>query len=195
VQHIYLTLLAVGIGFALSFALALLAFRFRFPARRLGPLGALVYCLPRIALFTILLPITGVGVTTIVIPLTAYTLFVLYPNILAGLRSVPADVLESARGMGTNRTPNIWRVELPLAVPAIMAGLRVATVATIAIATVAAFLIHYGLGAPIFDPLEHPDIFRTELLAASVLAILLALAADALLALLQRALTPWSRIR
>ena len=195
VQHIYLTLLAVGIGFAISFALALLAFRFRFLGPPFGALGDVVYCLPSIALFTILLPITGVGVTTIVIPLTAYTLFVLYPNILAGLRSVPADVLESARGMGLTRTQTFWRVELPLAVPAIMAGLRVATVATIAIATVAAFLIHYGLGAPIFDALEHPDIFRTELLAASVLAILLALAADALLALLQRALTPWSRIR
>lgn len=195
VQHIYLTLISVGIGFAISFSLALLAFRFRFLGAPLGALGDFVYCLPSIALFTILLPITGVGVTTIVVPLTAYTLFILYPNILAGLRGVPAEVLESARGMGLTRTQTFWRVELPLAVPAIMAGLRVATVATIAIATVAAFLIHYGLGTPIFDALNQPDIFRTELVAAGGLAILLALAADALLALLQRALTPWSRIR
>src|SRR5262249_40350090 len=119
----------------------------------------------------------------------------LYRNIVAGLNGVPAEVLESARGMGLTRRQTFFRVELPLAVPAIMGGLRVATVATISIATVAAFLIHYGLGAPIFDALGMPDIFRTELVAASALAVLLALTADALLAALQRALTPWNRIR
>jgi osmoprotectant transport system permease protein len=195
VQHIYLMLIALGIGFAISFTLAVLAFRFRFLGGPLGAAGDFVYCLPSIALFTILLPITGIGVTTIVIPLIAYTLFVLYPNILGGLRGVPPDVLESARGMGLTRKQTFWQVELPLAVPAMMAGLRVATVATIAIATIAADLIHYGLGAPIFDALAQPDIFRTEILAAGGLAILLALTADALLALLQRALTPWNRIR
>jgi osmoprotectant transport system permease protein len=194
-QHIYLLLISISIGFAISFALALVAFRFRFLAPPLGAFSDFLYCLPSIALFTILLPITGIDPTTIIIPLVAYTLFVLYPNILAGLRDVPADVLESARGMGLTRTQTFWRVELPLAVPAIMAGLRVATVATISIATIAAALIHYGLGAPIFDAIDYPDIFRTELLAASALTILLALTADALLALLQRALTPWSRIR
>jgi osmoprotectant transport system permease protein len=194
-QHIYLTVLAVSIGFAISFLLALLAFRYRFLGPPLGALGDFLYCLPSIALFTILLPVTGIGVKTIVIPLVAYTLFVIYPNILAGLRGVPPEVLEAARGMGLTRAQTFRRVELPLAVPAIMAGVRVATVATIAIATIAAFLIHYGLGAPIFDALEQPDIFRTELVAGSALAILFALGADALLALLQRALTPWSRIR
>jgi osmoprotectant transport system permease protein len=195
IQHIYLLLITISIGFAISFALALVAFRFGFLAAPFGALGDFVYCLPSIALFLILVPITGIGVTTIVIPLIAYTLFVLYPNILGGLRGVPPEVLESARGMGLTRTQTFWQVELPLAVPAIMAGLRVATVATIAIATIAAELIHYGLGAPIFDALEQPDIFRTELLAAGGLAILLALTADALLALLQRAITPWTRIR
>lgn len=193
-QHIYLTLVTLGIGFAISFALALVAFRFRFLRAPLGAASDFLYCLPSIALFTILLPITGTGPTTIVIPLVAYTLFVLYPNILAGLRGVAPEVLESARGMGLTRTQTFLRVELPLAVPAILAGLRVATVATISIATVAAFLIHYGLGAPIFDALDEPDIFRTELLAGGGLAILFALAADTLLALLQRGLTPWSRI-
>jgi osmoprotectant transport system permease protein len=194
-QHIYLLLISISIGFAISFALALIAFRFRFLAPPLGAFSDFLYCLPSIALFTILLPITGIDPTTIVIPLVLYTLFVMYPNILAGLRDVPDDVLESARGMGLTRRQTFWRVELPLAVPAIMAGLRIATVATISIATIAAALIHYGLGAPIFDAIDYPDIFRTELLAASALAILLALAADALLALLQRALTPWNRIR
>jgi osmoprotectant transport system permease protein len=108
---------------------------------------------------------------------------------------VPEEVLESARGMGLTRRQTFLRVELPLAAPAILAGIRVATVATISIATVAAFLIYYGLGGPIFDALGQPDIFRTELVAAGGLAILLALAADGLLALLQRVLTPWNRLR
>ena len=194
IQHIYLVLITVSIGFAISFALALVAFRFRWLGPPLGAFSDFVYCLPSIALFTILVPITGITVTTIVIPLIAYSLFVLYPNILAGLRGVPPEVLESARGMGLTRLQTFRRVELPLAVPAIMAGVRVATVASIAIATIAADLIHYGLGAPIFDALDQPDIFRTELLAAGALAILLALTADVLLALLQRALTPWSRV-
>jgi osmoprotectant transport system permease protein len=194
IQHIYLVLITVSIGFAISFALALVAFRFRWLGPPLGAFSDFVYCLPSIALFTILVPITGITVTTIVIPLIAYSLFVLYPNILAGLRGLPPEVLESARGMGLTRLQTFRRVELPLAVPAIMAGVRVATVASIAIATIAADLIHYGLGAPIFDALDQPDIFRTELLAAGALAILLALTADVLLALLQRALTPWSRV-
>jgi osmoprotectant transport system permease protein len=108
---------------------------------------------------------------------------------------VPGEVLESARGMGFTRTQTFLRVELPLAVPAIMAGLRIATVSTISIATVAAFVLHYGLGAPIFDALAEPDIFRTKLVAAGALAILLALSADTLLTLLQRVLTPWNRVR
>ena len=97
--------------------------------------------------------------------------------------------------MGLTRRQTFTQVELPLATPAIMAGVRVATVSTISIATIGAFFINYGLGSPIFNALDEPDIFRTELVAAGGLAILLALAADGLLALLQRALTPWSRLR
>jgi osmoprotectant transport system permease protein len=195
VQHVYLTLIAVGIGFAVAFLLALVGFRWRLFDPPLGAFTDFLYTLPSIALFELLLPVTGITVTTIEIPLVAYTLFVLYRNIVAGLRGVPAEVLESARGMGLTRTQTFVRIELPLAAPAILAGLRVATVSTISIATVAAFLIHYGLGAPIFDAVAQPDIFRTELLAGGGLTILLALTADALLAVLQRALTPWTRLR
>jgi len=195
VQHIKLTVIAVGIGFVIAFLLALVGFRWRIFDAPIGAFSDFLYALPSIALFELLLPVTGITTTTILIPLVAYTLFVLYRNIVAGLNAVPAEVLESARGMGLTGRQTFFRVELPLAVPAIMGGLRVATVATISIATVAAFLIHYGLGAPIFDALGMPDIFRTELVAASALAVLLALTADALLAALQRALTPWNRIR
>jgi osmoprotectant transport system permease protein len=137
-------------------------------------------------------PVTGLTVTTVEIALVGYTLLILYRNIVAGLRNVPAEVLESARGMGLTRGQTFWRVELPLAVPAIVAGLRIAVVSTISIATVAAFVIPEGLGRPIFIALEQ-DLFKTEILAAGGLCIALALVADALLVLVQRLLTPWSR--
>jgi osmoprotectant transport system permease protein len=194
VQHVELTLIAVGIGFAIAFLLALVGFRWRLLDSPLGAFTDFLYTIPSLALFQLLVPLTGLTVTTIEVALVSYTLFVLYRNIVAGLRGVPADVLEAARGMGLTRSQTFLRVELPLAAPAILAGVRVVTVATIAIATVAAFLISYGLGAPIIDALQQPDIFRTELVAGGGLAILLALVADGLLALLQRALTPWSRL-
>jgi osmoprotectant transport system permease protein len=194
VQHIELTLIAVGIGFAASFLLALVGFRFRIFDLPLGAFTDFLYTIPSIALFQLLVPFTGLTVTTIEIALVSYTLFVFYRNIVTGLRSVPPDVLESARGMGLTSRQTFWRVELPLALPAILAGVRVAAVSTISIATVAAFLIYYGLGGPIFDALGQPDIFRTELVAAGGLAILLALVADGLVSVLQRILTPWTRL-
>jgi osmoprotectant transport system permease protein len=194
VQHIELTLIAVSIGFGASFLLALVGFRFRIFDLPLGAFTDFLYTIPSIALFQLLVPFTGLTVTTIEIALVSYTLFVFYRNIVTGLRSVPPDVLESARGMGLTGRQTFWRVELPLALPAILAGVRVAAVSTISIATVAAFLIYYGLGGPIFDALGQPDIFRTELVAAGGLAILLALAADGLVVLLQRFLTPWTRL-
>lgn len=195
VQHIELTVIAVGIGFGISFLLALLGFRYRLVDPPLGALTDFLYMIPSLAAFELLVPITGVNVTTIEIPLVAYTLFILYRNIVAGLNGVSAEVLESAHGMGLTRVQTFLRVELPLAAPAILAGLRIATVSTISIATVGAFLVHEGLGAPIFDALNQPDIFHTELVVAGGLTILLALVADALLALFQRAVTPWSRLR
>jgi osmoprotectant transport system permease protein len=195
VQHVELTLLAIGIGFAISFGLALVGFRWRFFDPPLGALSDFLYTIPSLALFQLLVPITGVTVTSVEIALTSYTLFILYRNIVSGLRSVPADVLESARGMGLTRIQTFLRVELPLATPAIFAGLRIATVSTISIATIAAFLIEDGLGVPIFDALRTPDIFKTKLVAAGGLAILLALIADTLIAGTQRVLTPWSRLR
>jgi osmoprotectant transport system permease protein len=195
VQHIQLTLIAVGIGFAISFLLALVGFRWRLLDGPLGGFADLLYAIPSIALFQLLVPLTGVTVTTVEIALVSYTLFILYRTMIAGLHAVPAEVLEAARGMGLTRLQTFFRVELPLAVPAILAGLRIATVATISIATVAAFLIDDGLGAPIFAAIRTPDLFKTELLASGGLAILLALVADALLAAVQRTLTPWSRLR
>src|SRR4029079_697378 len=144
------------------------------------------------ALFQLLVPITRLTVTTVEIALVSYTLLILYRNMVEGLRAVPEDALEAARGMGLTGFQTLVRVELPLAAPAIIAGLRIASVSTISIATVAAFVIPQGLGNPIFIALRQ-DLFKTEILAAGGLAVALALTADALLALTQRVLTPWSR--
>ena len=195
IQHIQLVVIAVAIGFAISFPLAVIGYRLSPLDPVLGVFSDFLYTVPSIAFFLLLVPLTGVTVTTVEVALVSFTLFIFYRNIVVGLRSVPPDVLESARGMGMTRRQRFWRVELPLARPAIFAGLRIATVATISIATLAAFLIQDGLGAPIFDALGTPDLFHTELLTAGGLAVLLALTADFLLGGLQRVLTPWVRVR
>jgi osmoprotectant transport system permease protein len=194
IQHVELSLIAVSCGFAISFALALLGYRYRLLDAPLGILSDFLYTIPSLALFQLLVPITGLTVTTVEIALVSYTLLILYRNIVEGLRGVPPDVLEAARGMGFTRAQTFLRVELPLALPTIVAGLRIATVSTISIATVAALVLPKGLGHPIFIALQQ-NIFKTEILAAGGLAVALALFADALLALTQRLLTPWSRQR
>jgi osmoprotectant transport system permease protein len=193
VAHVELTAIAVTIGFAIAFPLALLAHRFRRLEQPFGVFSALLYTIPSLALFQILVPFTGITWTTVEIALVAYTLVILFPNITAGLRSAPDEVLEAARGMGLTRLQVLTRVELPLAVPAIIGGLRIAVVSTVAIATIAAFLLPKGLGYPIFLALKEPTPFKTEIYAAGALAVGLALGADATLVALRRMLVPWSR--
>jgi osmoprotectant transport system permease protein len=194
VEHIELTLIAVGVGFVLAFALALLAHRVRGVEHPIGVAAALLYTVPSLAAFQLLVPFFGLNTATIEIPLVAYSLVILFPNIAAGLRAAPAEVLEAARGMGLGRREVLTRVELPLAVPAIIGGLRVAVVSTIAIATIAAFVGTKGLGHPLFVALREPTPFRTEIFAAGALVVALALACDALLVLLGRAVAPWARV-
>ena len=192
VQHVELSLIAVAAGFAIAAVLAVAGFRRPLLDAPIGAFADFLYTIPSLALFQLLVPLTGLTVTTVEIALVSYTLLILYRNIVEGLRGVPADALEAARGMGLTRRQTLMRVELPLAAPAIVAGLRIASVSTISIATVAAFVIPQGLGNPIFIALRE-DLFKTEILAAGGLAVALALTADALLALTQRFLTPWSR--
>jgi osmoprotectant transport system permease protein len=193
VQHIELSLIAIGIGLVLASGLALVGFRYRLLDPPIGVLADFFYTIPSLALFQLLVPLTGLTVTTVEIALVSYTLLILYRNMIAGLRAVPADALEAARGTGLTRVQTFTRVELPLALPTIIAGLRIATVSTVSIATVAAFVIPQGLGRPIFIALDQ-NIFKTEILAAGLLVIALALFADALLVLAQRVLTPWTRV-
>ena len=193
IEHVELTLIAVGIGFVIALAAALLAHRLRYIERPFAFASAVIYTIPSLALFQLLVPLTGLTVTTVEIALVGYTLLILFRNILAGLRSTPPEVLEAARGMGFTPTQTLLRVELPLALPAIVAGLRVAVVSTIALATVAAFVVSQGLGVPILGALRLD--FSTEIIAAGVLAVALAIVADALLVLAQRVVTPWAATR
>jgi osmoprotectant transport system permease protein len=191
-QHVELTLIAVGIGFAIAFPLALIAHRYRRLEQPFGVFSALLYTIPSLALFQLLVPFTGLTVTTVEIALVSYTLVILFPNIVAGLEGTPPDVLEAARGMGLTRTQMLTRVELPLAVPAIVGGLRIAVVSTVAIATIAAFLLPQGLGYPIFLALKEPTPFKTEIYSAGALAVALAVLCDLLLVLVRRAVAPWA---
>jgi osmoprotectant transport system permease protein len=193
VEHVELTVIAVGIGFVIALAAALLAHRLRYIERPFAFASAVIYTVPSLALFQLLVPLTGLTVTTVEIALVGYTLLILFRNILAGLRSTPPEVLEAARGMGFTPMQTLLRVELPLALPAIVAGLRVAVVSTIALATVAAFVVSQGLGVPILGALRLD--FSTEIIAAGVLAVALAIVADALLVLAQRLVTPWAATR
>ena len=192
-QHVELALIAVGIGFVIAFLLAIVGFRFRLLDAPIGLFADFLYTIPSLALFQLLVPLTGLTVTTVEIALVSYTLLILYRNMIEGLRAVPQETVEAARGSGLTRRQTFFQVELPLASPAIVAGLRIATVSTISIATVAAFVIPKGLGQPIFIALGQ-DVFKTEILAAGGLAIALALVADAILVGAQRLLTPWSRV-
>jgi osmoprotectant transport system permease protein len=189
-QHIKLTVIAVAIGFVIALGAALLAHSRGWFETPFTLVSGILYTIPSLALFQLLVPFTGLTVTTAEIALVSYTLLILFRNILTGLRGVPPDVRESARGMGLSSRQILWRVELPLALPAIVAGLRVAVVTVISLATVAAFIVDEGLGAPIFDSIASP--FNTAFIAAGGLAVLLALAADALLVGAQRILTPWA---
>ena len=136
IQHLELTIVAVAIGFAISFPLAILAHRRRWTYAPVTWVAGLLYTIPSLSLFVILMPLTGLSATTVAIGLVSYTLLILIRNTAAGLAGVPADVVDSATGMGFSSRQLLWRVEVPLAMPAIMAGVRIATVSTIGLVTV-----------------------------------------------------------
>jgi osmoprotectant transport system permease protein len=193
VEHIELTAIAVGIGFAISFVAALISYSRGWFETPFAIFAAFLYTIPSLAFFQLMVPITGLSMTSAEIALVSYTLLILFRNTLTGLREVPEDARVAARAMGLTQWQLLRRVELPLALPAIVAGIRIATVTTISLATVAAFIGVGGLGQPIFNAIQSG--FKTEFVAAGLLAVLLALVADALLVLVQRLLTPWARVR
>ena len=193
VEHIELTAIAVGIGFTIAFAAALTAYSFGWFETPFSIFASFLYTIPSLAFFQLMVPITGLTVTSAEIALVSYTLLILFRNIITGLREVPEDAREAARAMGLTPAQMLWRVDLPLALPAIIAGIRIATVTIISLATVAAYIGVGGLGQPIFNAIQSG--FKTEFITAGVLAVLLALAVDGLLVLVQRGLAPWVRVR
>ncbi|WP_327177180.1 ABC transporter permease [Streptomyces sp. NBC_01335] len=193
VQHIWITAVSVAIGLVIAFPLALLARRGRHFAGPVLGLTTVIYTVPSLAMFSLLLPVFGLSAALVVTGLVLYSLTILVRNILAGLEAVPEEVKEAARGMGYGPVRLLWEVEIPLALPALMAGLRIASVSTVALTTVGSLVGKGGLGNLIRDAL--PSLFKAQVLAASVLCVLLAVAADLLLLGVQRWLTPWTRVR
>jgi osmoprotectant transport system permease protein len=194
-QHLYLTAIAVAIGLAISFALGVGAVRVRGIYLPSAVLTGLVYTIPSLALFAALVPIIGLSILTAEIPLVLYTLVILFRNVVAGFDAVPPDVVEAADGMGFDGTRRLLRVEVPLAVPLIVAGVRIATVSTIGLVTITATLgdAFGGLGFFIYEGARRN--FPTEIYAGAIPTILLALALDRLFVRLQHRLTPWDRPR
>jgi osmoprotectant transport system permease protein len=193
VQHVELTVIAVGVGLVIAFALALLVLRL---PRAEGPVTwvtGTLYTIPSLALFALLIPYTGLSLLTAEIGLVGYTLLILIRNILAGIRGVPAEVREAATGMGYTARQRLWQVEVPLALAAIIAGVRIATISTIGLVTVTALIGEGGFGFLILIGIQR--FFSTELIVGAVCSVALAIGADGLLVLLQRRLTPWARVR
>ena len=195
VQHLYLAAIALVIGFAISFALAIWSVRRRRVYAPIAAFAGILYTIPSLALFAALVPITGLSLATAEIPLVMYTILIFVRNIVAGFDAVPPDALEAADGMGYTRNQRLWRVELPLAVPLTIAGLRVASVSTIGLVTISGAIGDRfgGLGFFIFEGYRRG--FPTEILFGAVPSMLLAVAVDLALVAAQRRVTPWATAR
>jgi osmoprotectant transport system permease protein len=192
-QHLQITVSAVVLGFVIALPMAVIARRYASLKGGILGLSTALYTIPSIALFPILVLFTGITMTTVIIGLALYSLTILIRNTLTGLEAVPDDVRESATGLGYGRTRLLLKIEFPLALPVIMAGLRVATVSTVALTTVGVIVSYGGLGQLLADGVQND--FKAEIFAASVLCVALALALDVVLLGIQWLMTPWVRAR
>jgi osmoprotectant transport system permease protein len=193
VEHLRITVVSVVVGAVLAFPLALLARRFRPMRPAVLGVSTAIYTIPSLALFSLLLPFTGLSERTVIVGLVLYTLTILVRAVLSGLDGVPEEVRDAGRGMGYSRRGLLWRVELPLALPVLIGGLRVATVSTVALTTIGTIVGSGGLGDLISTGLNSN--FKAQVLTASVLCVVLALVLDAVILAVQRLLTPWRRGR
>lgn len=193
-EHLVMTAVAVVIGFAISFALSLLIWRYRLFYTPVLAVSGILYTIPSLALFFLIIPIFGFTLLSAEIALVSYTFLILVRNTVAGLDAVPDEIREAATGMGFTRWQRLWRVELPMAVPIMMAGIRIATVTTVGLVTVTALIGQGGLGYFIVT-LGIRTFFPTAILVGSALSIVLAVIADIGLLQLERRLTPWARAR
>jgi len=195
IQHLQLVGIAVGAGFVIAMVLSIWAYRQPRAYTPITAITGLLYTIPSLAAFALLTPVTGLSLLTAVIPLTTYTLLILVRANVAGFQSVAPEIIEAAEGMGYTRRDRLLRVELPLALPLIMAGVRLAVVTTIGLATVASILGESfgGFGFFITEGLDR--FFLTEIYVGAVLSIIMAFAADFLLVRLERLITPWARAK
>lgn len=190
-EHLWLTFLAVTIGFLISFPIAVYAHRRRWAYGTAIATAGVIYTIPSLALLAALVPFTGLSTLTAEIALVGYTLLILIRNIVTGLNQVPADTLEAAQGMGFSERQLLWRVKLPLALPSIVGGLRIATVTTIGLVTVTALIGKGGLGSLIYLGLIRT--FSTAIILGAALSLVLAVVVDFALIRTERWLSPWAR--
>jgi osmoprotectant transport system permease protein len=191
VQHLVLTIAPVAAGFAISFTVAVLAHRRRWLITPVTSITGALYTIPSIAFLFLLQPLTGRGFLTAFVALTAYTLLIIFRNVTTGLDSVPEEAKDAALGMGLTERQLLWGVELPLAMPEILAGLRIATTTTVGLAALAFLAGAGGLGAE----LNEQRFFKSNIVVAGGLCVLLAAAFDVLVLTAQRFVTPWQRAR
>ena len=192
-EHVYLTVVPVAIGFAISMVLAILAHRRRWLTGPILTITGIFFAIPSVAAFFLLQPITGLGYTTAIVALVSYTLLIIFRNITTGLRNIPAETRDAAIGQGLTDRQVLFRVELPMAVPEIMAGLRIATSTTVGLAALAVFAGAGGLGTEILRGSD--KYFKSNVVVAGGLAVLLAAVFDLLILAAQHAITPWQRAR
>ncbi|GAA3309144.1 ABC transporter permease [Streptomyces cinereospinus] len=192
-QHVRLTSVSVLVALALALPLAVLARHRRWAAGPVLAVTTILYTIPSLAMFSLLLPLYGLSATLVTAGLVLYSLTLLVRTLLAGLRAVPEETRQAARGLGYGPVRLLLAVELPLAVPAAMAGLRIATVSAVSLATVGAIVGYGGLGNLLYAGMN--AYFKAQVLTASVLCVVLAVAADLLLLGVQRLITPWTRTR
>jgi osmoprotectant transport system permease protein len=188
-RHLELVLTSVVAGFVIAFALGILAHHRRWLVGPIVGVTGILYTIPSVAAFLLLIPITGFGLLTGVIALTAYTLLIIFRNVVAGLAAAPEEARDAARGMGLTDNQLLWRVEVPLALPEIFAGVRIATTTTVGLAALAFFAGAGGLGGLIFGDL----VFKSNVIVAGGLCIVMAFVLDGLLLIAQRLATPWVR--
>ena len=192
VQQVFLVVVSVAIGFVIASALALVAHRRRWLVGPVLGVTGVLYTIPSLAAFFLLQPITGRGSLTAIVALVAYTLLIIFRNVTTGLRAVPPEARDAGRGLGYTDSQLLWRVEVPLALPEILAGLRIATTTTVGLATLAFFAGAGGLGERFVGA---QIVFKSNVVVAGTLCVLLAVALDLLILAAQRALTPWTRAR
>ncbi len=193
VQHVWITVVSVVIGLVIALPLALLARRYPKLEATVVGITTAIYTIPSLALFALLVPVSGLSAATVITGLALYSLTILVRYIVEGLHAIPDDVIEAARGMGYGTPRLLLTVELPLALPAVMAGLRVATVSTVALTTVGSIVSYGGLGNLLLEAVNTQ--FKPQVLTASVLCVLLAFTFDFVLVGAQKVMTPWARTK